>query len=184
MNSILKSVFFCICLWGIISCGSGTENQTIHENGVGRVTFSQEIPDMGKGYTTEEDEIFYDDDQGYPYFVIKNKAGERVVLVFPEQSIEVLSSEFKTSNGIYPGMNLHEAAEITGKDNLSIWLGWPDNFFTLEDQTSGLMWTVNGDQLIGGWDAFQEYSVTGKPEITLEHFEPDASIAGIIVINK
>ena len=140
----------------------------------------QDVPDMGKGYITVPDTLYFDSDEGVPYFAIKDKSGNPVADVFAGESIEVYSQEFKTEAGIHPGMQLHAAAKIAGEENIHIWLGWPNDYFTIENTVSGLAWKVYGGQLIGGNDKFQEISMHGTV-VTLADFSPDATIASIAV---
>lgn len=179
MRKILKSAALVALLSAFVSCGSG--NTLITQNSVGDVTFTQEVPDMGSGYTTAQDVMYFDSEE-VPFYVVKNKKGELVANIFTGQSIEVYSPEFKTENGIHPGMNLHEAALIAGEENLHIWLGWPNNYFTIDDSSSGLSWSVYGNQLLGGLDEFQRHAAEGTP-VALAQFSPDAQIGWITVVN-
>jgi len=154
----------------------------ITSEGVGNMTFGQETPDPGKGYIAEPATMYFDSDEGFPYFLVKDKSGNRVAEVFPGQSITVYAPDFKTEAGIHPGMNLHEAAKIAGEENLYIWLGWPNPFFTVEDAVTGFSWNVPGDQIVGGRSKFEEISLSGTP-VTLAHFDVDAVIESITVVN-
>jgi len=182
MKTIWKGAVLAALFFALTSCGSDNGGNTlITSDGVGNFAFGQETPDFGKGYTAEPSVMYFDDDEGYPYFVIKDKNGNLIANVFPE-SVEVFSPEFRTEAGIHAGMNLHEAAQMVGEENLHIWLGWPNNYFTIEDTTTGFAWNVYGDQLNGGDDRFQEISLNGIP-VTLVEFSPQAKIAWITVID-
>lgn len=183
MRTVFKCAAAVVLLLFCVSCGGNAGNNLITSEGVGRVTFDLEIPDMGKGYVTERDTMYFEDGDGYSCYVVKNKAGERVLNVFTGHSMEVYSPDFKTKAGIHPGMNLLEAIHIAGDENLNMWLGWPNNYFTIEDYSSGFTWNITGDQLIGGWDKFQEFSLEGKSAV-FSDFSPEATIGWITVIKE
>jgi len=81
-------------------------------------------------------------------------------------------------------MKLRDAVELTGEENLHLWLGWPDNFFTIEDRSTGLAWNVPADQMNGGWDAFEQFTLKGNGTVTLDLFSPEAVIGWITVSNE
>jgi len=177
-----KNIVSALILLSFAGCGNTGGDRLITQNRVGNITFDQDIPNMGKGYVTRRDTM-YTDDEGFPYFAVEDKAGNLALKVFQGESIEVFSPEFKTEAGIRPGMNLHEAAEIAGSENLHIWLGWPDNYFTIEDSGTGFTWSVYGDQINGGRDAFLQFSMSGTGRVTLADFAPGAVIGWITVID-
>ncbi|MCD8186974.1 MAG: hypothetical protein LUD68_11265 [Rikenellaceae bacterium] len=182
MIKVLRIALFWSAVLLFSACGPA-DGGTITAEGVGKITFDQEIPEPGKGYTAEAATMYFDSEEGFPYFVVKDKSGHTVAEVFPGQSISVYAPQFKTTAGIFPGMNLHEAARITGEENLYIWLGWPNNYFTVEDATTGFTWNIAGEYISGGAEKFQEITLHGTP-VTLAHFEPDAVIGSITIVNQ
>ena len=173
-----------LLLLSLTACDGGGRKAVITPNGVGNVTFDQAVPDMGKGFTAESDTLYYDGQEGEPYYIVKNRKGEVVLNVFPGVSIEAYSPDYETEAGIHPGMSLSEAVAIAGEANLNVWYNWPDNYFIIDDHSEGFSWQVYGDQLQGGREAFERFRETGSPDIRLNHFSPDAVVAWITVENR
>ena len=178
-----KGVVSAALFFLFVGCGNNEGNKLITMEGVGNLTFDQEVPNMGKGYTVVADAMYFDDNQDDPYFVVEDKSGNPVARVFSGQAVEVFSPEFRTEAGIHPDMKLYEAAKIAGEDNLYIWLAWPETYFMIDDCTNGFSWKVEGRLLIGGDEKFQQISQSGTPA-TLADFLPDARISSITVYKQ
>ena len=177
MKEVWKGTIIVLIFVIFTACSGDPADRLITKNGVGKLTFEQAVPDMGKGYTTG---LAYDD--GYEYYAVKDKAGKLVANAYGGSSIEVFSPKFKTMAGVHPGMNLHKAAEISGEKNLFIWIRWPEDRFTIADATTEFAWHVDSSYFIPGKEKFDEVAESGKwSDLTLGDFTSDAIIRSITV---
>ena len=183
LKTIWRTIAVMALCYAGVSCGSGNDDRMITRERVGRLTFDQKTPDMGKGYITEPDTVYsYEGTPTYCYAIVE-KDSVLVARVFPGKNIEVFSPEFKTENGIYPGMKLEEAVQVVGKENLHLYLEPSRLYYTVQDNISGVDWALPGYQLLGGWHKYDKLSEAGMlPEFS--DFLPDAVVAWITVTNR
>jgi hypothetical protein len=175
-------------LFLVLTACRDTENKIITESGVGNITWDQIVSEPGTkrwGYTVAADSLCVDGREYTLYFVLKDKAGDPVMKIFPGESVEIYSPDFETESGIHAGMNLHEAARLVGEEHFRIWLDWPNDYFTVGNREFGSIdWHVSGDQMIGGWDAFRAFSMSGTGELRISDFKPEARIGWMTVTRE
>lgn len=179
MNLFLKILLLSAAVV-MTACGkAGTPDYTITPEGVGPLTLTAETVDFGEGYETVSETIV-DEMDGYSETIltIADSEGNVVARRLGNYMIEVVSSDFKTSDGIHAGMPVAELENI--RKNIYVRM-LPDmgRAFRLFSE-GNIGFKVDGDRLKGGSEAFDNFYMN-PGDITVDDFSPGTKIESIII---